>query len=425
MANVTVTIRTEDTAAAPIDGVAVQVFDVTGLLFVTSGVSGATVPGQVDLTLLGDAGGVGYTVRLFKAGVSFLPEPKFSITVKDPPVPPNSFTFVGTLGLQGILVTFAVQDDALPTPGPVEGARVRLFDSADIFLAEMSTDSAGEAEVVLAGAVSPGLNYIVRLFKSGSTVQGGPTQTVKVIDPLGPSETNVFDFVLIESTVAESLDPDMCRLSGYFSDPSLRGIKDLTLIFHPREGYPDNVVSGLNFSGDPTIVRDRIISSERQAKTDPDGRLEIDLPRESVFDVYVQGHDAADLKLLSSIFVPDLAGIAVEDVFFPYITKVTYSTASVVVAVNTTEEVGLVLESSNLQPDLEGKGVVEALLDFTVDDEDIAEVTVTDEGNLAVRGLVAGVTNLQVDRVVGTVAPRRPVLADIVVSPASLTITVT
>src|SRR5688572_1175025 len=128
-----------------------------------------------------------------------------------------------------ITATFVVKDNATPTPQPVAGVKVRIYNSSDIFQVELTTDGAGQAQQDLTGSASPGTLYFVRLIPPvGYTIpQAGGTYTVMVIDPLGVGQTNIFDFTIIPPlAVPVSLNPSMCRLSGTFVDSSLRPIKN-------------------------------------------------------------------------------------------------------------------------------------------------------------------------------------------------------
>lgn len=426
MANVTVTIRTIDDQVVPvaIAGVLVSIFDATGVMFVTSGTTNGV--GEVQFSLPADLAGITYVARLFKAGVSFLPDPNKTFVAKDPPAGPdfNTFQYIGHVGMVGVIATFVVQDTATPTPNPIEGAHIRVFASpSDTYITELETDVNGEAEMVLEGAASPGKEYIIRVNVPVG-YHDGPTRTISVIDPLLPGQTNIFDFVAYPlPSVAVTADIDMCRLSGFFTDPSLRPLKNLSLIFHPKEGYPSKVIAGLPFSGDPTVVRNCVIASERRANTDKNGYLEIDLPRNGIFDVFVQGIDAPDHTLIASIFVPDVAGIGIYEVLFPYLKKVTFPVVAVPVGVGLTVEVELELEASNLQP-ISGKETLTTLL--TVTSSDITKMTVgfNDSGNIQVTGVAVGTATIQVARVVGTFAPRRPEVPTLVVAPSSPVVTV-
>jgi len=425
MANVTVTVRVVDDAAvpAPMDGVLVRVFDEAGDTYITQGTTGAVTPGsgEVDFTLFGNIDGVNYTLLLSKSGAYFPPAPTKSILVKDPAVPVNVFQFTGHIGMEGQVVVFSVKDDQA-IPEPVEGVRIRLFTGADSYITDLETDAAGQASYILEGSADPGTTYIARLTPpTGSSIQNGPTQTFAVLDPLVAPATNTFDFVVEEPAgIPVTADPDMCRVSGYFSDSSKRPLKNLSLIFHPREGYPDVVVGGAPFSGEPSVISGKVVASDRRVNADKNGYVEFDLPRMSVFDVYIQGMDAPDHTLLAVVYIPDTDGVEIQDVLFPYVTSVTYGSSAINLLVGETVSVSLQVVSSDLRDftDLAG-----GLLDFSVDDDTIASFSIV-EGELAVTGLAVGATTLSVERKPGTAAPRRPSLADLLVLPAAPTITV-
>lgn len=418
MADVTVTIRTLDdqTVPVPLENVLVRIF--RDGAFVASGYTDAS--GEVDFTLAATVVGVDYEALLHKEGVSFLPSPSKDFTALELGV--NVFEYTGHVGLQGAVVKFVVKDES---DNLVEDVRIRIFESpADTFLTELETDASGEAEIVLQGAASPGKEYIVRDNPpSGYSSQG--TRTIAVLDPLGVGETNIFDLtVSAPPDVPVCPDPDMCRLSGYFSDPSLRPLKNLTLTFHPREGYPSKVIAGAPFSGEPTVVRNRIVASERRVSTDKNGYIELDLPRDSIFDVYAQGLDAGDHTLLAAIYVPDIAGIEVHEVLFPYVTKVTYGSVAISLAVGESVELSVAIEASNYQP-IAGKASLSALLTFSSSDPAKMSVDMTSEGKLLITGLAAGSAQVQVERVVGTYAPRRPEVSSLTILPSVPTVTVT
>lgn len=422
------TIRTVDEDGDPIDGVRVTVYNMSDT-YVTYGYTGGFTPGtgEVHFNLPASAGGISYKAYLYQAGTSFLPESVKTFAVKDPPIGPdfNVFEYEGQLGMSGVMTTFVVVDTATPTPNPVEDVRVRIFSSpADVFLTEVNTDVNGEVSTILEGAAGPaGKEYIIRLTPP-SGYSGGPTRTISVIDPLGPSETNVFDFTVYPpSEVPVSLDPDMCKVSGTFTNPSLHPLKNITLIFHPREGYPNKVIAGMPFSAEPTVVRSNIIASDLHVTTDKNGYIEIELPRKSVFDVFVQGLGAGDNTLQASIYIPDMAGIDVREILFPYLTTLTYLTTSLNMTVGDSEEVEVELTASNGQP-ITGVVALNALLVFASSDPTIALASVGSNGTLVIKALRAGSVTVQASRVVGSFAPRRPEVPDLVIAPSVLTVTV-
>ena len=427
MANVTVSFHTLDDQLAPIpiDGVVVRVFSALDV-YVTEGVTGGVMAGQLDLVLPGDTPGIQYLVRLFKTGVSFPSSNQFGIGVTDPPAPLNDFSFTGHVGMTGMLAQLMCQDDAQPTPNPVEGVKIRLFDLSDTFLTEFETGVLGNASAVLQGSVTPGQKYIVRLFPpAGGLVPAGLTQEIYVLDPLAVGQTNVFDFEVTRRVIPVTGDPIMCRLTGYFVDGSGRPLRGVSLMFRPREGYPINIPSGLPYIGEPAVIGDAMVAAEATFYTDDNGYVDLVLPRRAVYDVFVAGMDEPFTNPIANIWVPDIDGVSLTDVLYPYVKEVVYGSASINVAVQETDETDVTVVMSNLQENVSGHDPLTVLLQFIAEDPTVAEVMITNNGKVSIKGLVSGTTNLLVSRIVGSYAHRIPSVPDIVILPSVPTITVT
>lgn len=421
MGLVTVKISTVDDALVPqpIDLVTVRVFD-NADVYITEGLTGSMIPGEVEFTLNGDGPGVAYRIRLAKDGVSFLPQPTFDILVTDPPSPPNEFEFVGHVGLIGMLVGLNVEtDDAVPVP--VANMRIRVFDDTDTFLAEGDTDAGGRLGLVLDGLPTPGKEYIVRLRKDGTIIIGGVAQKVAVLDPLPIGATNEFDFTAHSITIPESTDPQMCKISGYLVDASLRPLKDVTLRFFPREGFPSIRPSGIHFLGEPSVVRNLVVAEEIVATTNAQGYVELELPRLGIYDLSFEGLQVHGLWSLSEILVPDQAGFVLHELLFPYITTLNYTPTTMVLAAGTSADADLTVVLSNQQVmDFVDFGT---FLEWDTDNNAVAKVSWNGStGKLTVFAIAAGTTNLVTKRRVGTVAPRLPAVPDLV---GTIAITVT
>jgi hypothetical protein len=415
-------IRDDQSTPAPLDGVLVRIFSDADD-YVTEGTT--DLLGQLALSLEGSTGGILYKAMLYKSGVSFPPSNLFPITVTDPPPPDNDFEFSGHIGMVGVLVGLISQDDA-STPNPVPGTKFRLFDTLGQFLTELLAPAGGEVDLVLTGAVDPGQRYIVRSYPpSGWSLPAGPTQEIHVLDPLLTGATNLFDFTMSRPAVPITSDPLMCRLSGHFINASRQPMRNLELVFRPREGYPNNILSGLPFSGEPTILDGDIITGEVRVKTDQHGYVDFVLPRESVFDLFVPNMNEFFTNQLSSVWVPDLPGIEIHDVLFPYVTKVTYGAVAINLSLSGVNDqtVTVVVETSNKQENVYGNAALMALLVFTTD-LSVAMATVTADGGVMLIGIRAGSTNLNVARAIGSAAPRHPTLPDVIVMPSLPTIVV-
>jgi len=421
MGSVLVKITTTDDAPVPvpIDGVRVSIYD--GGIFLLEGYTGSVTPGEVEFMLDGDVTPTPYEVRLYKAGVSFFPQPEYPIAVTDPPSPSNEFTFVGHVGMLGIHVVLSSKTDDT-TPVPVQGVRFKLYTAADTYLMEGDSDASGNLDIVLQGSADPGTEYIVRLAKPSAVIVGGAVQKISVIDPLAVGQTNVFDFVVHHLLLPETSDPQMCRLSGSFVDAALRPIKDLEITFYPREGFPSVRLSGLHFLGEPSAVRDMVLGREVTVKTDKNGYIEVDLPRFGVFDISVQGLQIHGLWTLSEVYIPDLAGIDLMELLFPYVSNIVYSPTSVAVAAGgNTVQVDVTPTASNFQ--LIGNNNLGAFIEWVSEDTAIAQVAWDGSlGKLLITGMAAGTTTVNASRRIGTVAPRRPPVPDIVVTPLTVVV---
>jgi hypothetical protein len=420
MGVVTVTIRTMDDQAVPveIDGVLVRVFNSSDV-FLTSGLTGDTIPGEVDFSLTGDGSGVSYIIRLSKDGVSFPPDPTFDITVTDPPSPPNDFEFTGHVGMVGQLVTISV-DTA--DPAPVPGVTVRVFSSVGVFLSALLTDSSGEADIVLNGLADPGKDYIIRLYKEGYTFPNGAKQLIAVLDPVVPPASNIFDIVAETETLPVSSNPSMCLLSGYLTNISNQPMKNVTLRFAPVMVEPDARVSGFPFPGDPTVMGRSQAFDEVSVTTDDDGYVEVALPREAILNTFHHGYILPQIPGYAQVYIPDVAGAKLEDVLFPYIATVGYDDEAPTLAVGEAQELVLTVIGSNGQ-EIEGKTPLDALVEFSSSDEEVATVEVTADGTLLVTAVATGSTTITVVRVAGTFAPRvNPAVPAIVVTNPSVTV---
>ena len=421
----TVTLLTETDAATPValPGVSFSITDMSGT-FVTEGVTDNN--GSAVLTLPGSASpGTVYNVLLFLADSSFPPANLFPIHVLDPlgPGQTNEFTFLGHVGLEGQLVKLYVQDDQV-TPNPIAGAVVRLFDETDFFLTQLTTPSTGELDVVLPGAPTPGLPYIVRIFPpSGySPPSGVLTRTINVIDPT--TTPNEFNLVVTKPMVPVTGDPLLCRLTGYVSNSSRVPSRNFELIFRPREGFPGNILSGLPFSGAPTILGSTILEGEVRVKPDRNGYLDFCLPRSSVFDVFVSSIRDYNISPMASVWIPNLAGIGIQDVLFPYVTSVTYGNTDIQLSLsaNPSTIISLAVGCSNLQENVVGWEVFSALLKFDIDPE-LAVLSIVDGGLLIVAANL-GSDSIVANRTVGSAAPRSPALPDIIALPSTPVVTV-
>ena len=424
MAAVPVIIRvvSDDAIPVPIDGVEVRAYTAPGDVFVSQGTTGVPTPGsgEAELTLDGDGVGISYFVRFFKQGVSFDASP-YDLTVVDPPPPPNELEVSAHVGETALVVKCVVQDDQ-SVPQPVEGFRLRVYDDSDTYLTEDETDSAGEVFFTLPGAPDPGQTYLVRLFKTGWSVPLGSTQQVQVLDPLVPPATNIFDFIAHEFVAEESDDPEMCRITGYLVDTAKHPMRGVSLTFFQVPTF--GVQVGHHFPGNPSVIGEHVLAGEERVVPDSSGWVDFKLPRNSYFTLHITGLEVpSDDGIYENLYVPDVLGLELSDLLFPYVTEVAFSSTVLAMTVGDAEPITYTIDLSNFQ-DL-SLVCTTPLVEFSSDDEDVATVELVngDDGpELQVTAIAAGTANIIVART-GEEAPRRPDLPAITNTPIAVTVT--
>jgi hypothetical protein len=234
--------------------------------------------------------------------------------------------------------------------------------------------------------------------------------------------SNIFDVTAHIPALPESLNPDLCRLSGTFVDLSLRPIVGLTLEFKPIPSYPDTKKRFLSpFFGDPISVVGDMLARPVKVQTNKDGFVEVELPRTGRYEVHIQGHEHP-LEITNFITVPDEPGFLLIDVLFPFVQQVLYTVDPINVVVGGLIEVGVSATMSNQQivDDIDSLSEV---LDFTIANAALASVRLSKDGFLAVTGIQAGSTTLVATRKDAVVARRIPPVAALIVTPPVVNVT--
>ncbi len=104
---VTILVQDDEVVPSPVDGVTVRVFDATGTTFITSGVTGAVTPGEVDFSLNGDDPPILYQLRFHINGGSIVSPQQ--IEVYTPPA--NSPTGTNNFEVTASLFSLPVAAD--------------------------------------------------------------------------------------------------------------------------------------------------------------------------------------------------------------------------------------------------------------------------------------------------------------------------
>jgi len=267
------------------------------------------------------------------------------------------------------IVRFLVQDMEAP-PSPIPGVAVRVFDAGGVFVTSGTTDALGIVDITLDGAVSPGTQYLIRLYKFG--VSFDSPASIYVISPAPVPEGNNFKAYGDINAASAPSDARLCRCHGYLRDArgdAWRGRIRFTL-------YSPDIV-------DQTAI----LSRELTVEADSYGYFLVDLFRTGVYVAQVEGISSDERR----VTVPDASTINIADLLYPVILYISYSPAApFALAVGATLEVTPTVVASD------GRvltGIAAQDLIWSVDDETVASVTL-DAATLTLLGLSAGSASL-------------------------------
>lgn len=424
---VTVTLSVQDQTPAALDGVLVRIFQADGATFVTEGTTGAPfAAGQVQFTLAGAvAPGTSYIARLSRDGYYFpggAQQQALAVQEPDPGGGANDFgPFSAAQGPSGEVVTVNVTEGGVP----VDGVLVRVYDALDAYLTEGVTgagaDPSGAVSFVLPSSVAPGTSYILRFFSQGQVMTNGQAQTIAVVTAPAPPASNVFDVTMTTQTLPQAQDVDLCRVYGVITDASLRPLPGQVVDFRPCTGWPDmDPPVSAHYLGDPTVVRDRVLWTGGKATSNANGIIDIELPRGAFFEAKMGGN-AHPIQVTELVRIPDQASVALEDLLFPYVASVAYTSAPFAVAAGQTLDITVVVTTSS-GVTITDRAALAALLEFTPSDAALFSVSIVDDSTIRVTGIAAGSGTIQVARVVDSFAPRRPAVSAITVTPPAVAV---
>lgn len=284
-----------------------------------------------------------------------------------------------------VTVRVFVVDEQIPTPSPIENVLVRVFDSTGVvFITQDLTDANGIADFTLDGD-DPPVDYQVRLSKTGVAFDGllgddsKSPQLISVYDPPGSAPSGTNDFHVKGQTYHRpaATNPRLCRASGFFKRGDGQPYPWLDLMFVPT--FKPTIVDG-----------DGVIASTVTGRTDADGYFEIDLYRNGIYHVTMEGLEDVPREVV----VPDLSSINIIDLLFPVVAKVEFDVPSVSLAVGEFAEVFPTITASDGHV-LEGAAVADVL--YAIADTVVASVQAKTD-RLVIQGAAAGSTELNVER---------------------------
>lgn len=209
------------------------------------------------------------------------------------------------------LVDILVRDVAPPND-PISGVTVFVYDGTGTTLVTSgATDGAGHVQFMLPGTAAPTPTlYQLRTYKQG--ISSPQPVYIEVFSPAAgsPTGTNNFRIEAAVFVLPQSIDPKLCRLSGYIRWPDGR----------PKQGIDVHFIHRFN----PLIVDGVGVIGERGAcRSDKNGYIQIDLYRKGCYRAIVEGHE----NVGRSVHVPDLSAANINYVLFPRVAGVVFTPA--------------------------------------------------------------------------------------------------
>ncbi len=287
------------------------------------------------------------------------------------------------------IVTITIQnDDVLNTK--LQGVSIYIYTTLAVFVTSGITDSLGVLTISL-----PDASYDLLFFNYGfSTIQ--PQRIV--VDSL------LINHFLVTGhlrTRPESLNPDLCRVSGYIYGPDGKPRKEVTTRFNQKKR--NVIVSG-----------NEILNIPIAFYSDEKGYFQFDLYKEMCFESYIDGYE---YRLHSK--VPNHPSVDLFKLLFPLQVLITHPGTII-----TTLSGGPIFDSFAVFYNDENRGLLSnefSKVLYTLDNPDILAITFT-ETQVDIIPYATGTCNITFTRVINENYVWRP--ADAFTAP-TLTITIT
>lgn len=279
---------------------------------------------------------------------------------------------------------FTVDEDT----DALAGVLVQVYDETGTsFITQNTTSIVGSdayCEFTLDGDDPPNI-YTIRMSKTGVAFDGSlgddskTPQYIEVYTPetASPSGTNDFTVQGQTFSLPVATDPNLCRCSGFFLDPTGQPLPNL------------NVKFMATFS--PILVDSYAIMGRHvEIETDSDGYMEVDLFRTGEYEVVIESFEDVN----RNVVVPDASSASLTKMLFLTVAGVTFDPDPVSIAVDAYEDVILTITDSL-------GGVLDPLdgdLLFASSDSDVASIQLLDTGELRIMGVAVGTAQVTAER---------------------------
>ncbi len=191
-------------------------------------------------------------------------------------------------------VTITIQnDDVMNTK--LQNISTYIYTTGAVFVTSGITNSSGVITISLADG-----SYDLLFFSYGFSV----VQPQRIV--VDSSLINHFLITGHMRTMPESLNPDLCRVSGYIYGPDGKPRKDATTRFNQKKR--NEIVSG-----------NEVLNIPISFHSDENGYFQFDLYREMLFESYIDGYEH---KLYSK--VPNYPSVDLFKLLFPLQVLITH-----------------------------------------------------------------------------------------------------
>mgnify|MGYP003417568083 CR=1 FL=1 len=277
-------------------------------------------------------------------------------------------------------------DDTVPVL--ISGLIVRVFSTVGVFVTSGTTNGSGQAVFDL-----PDADYDLLFFKSGVSLLDGMPQRITVDAADTDNPPNTFKVKGHISTLPESPDPMLCRISGTILGADGRRSRDIRF--------------NLEMCPEIAILSNYIISPQDivEIRPDNDGYYEFNLLRKMRYTIY--------LPQLNELFriepamvyglVPDLPAIALKDFLFPVPVNATFGSLVLALSANGVidDSIECEITYSDGSVNSNGRRPVPPVFTNVVarsSDDDVADVTFQTD-KIAITPKAAGTANITIERV--------------------------
>lgn len=197
------------------------------------------------------------------------------------------------------IVRINVKNDDIPQSN-VSGVFISVYSIEATFITSGSTDNTGVVTFSL-----PDNTYDLLFFKQGMSIQ----QPQRII-----VNSNLSNNFLISGHIRampESIDPILCRVSGYINSVDGKAVDNIDVRFNQ---LPINIIANGNF----------VFNDPVQATSDKRGYFDFYLLRGVSYEASIAGYNPA---LISK--VPNYPAVNVADLLFPLPVRISLTTSSI------------------------------------------------------------------------------------------------